>query len=237
MLTIKIAIFWGFHGSTISYSFNKTLFAQGAPLYEQLPEDDLIELAIAGRSNAGKSTLINNLTQQNKLARVSQTPGKTREINLFHLFSNQHTAPIARLVDLPGYGYAKVGKALKISWQHELTTYLTQRQQLKLLLIILDSRMPPTDLDLQLIQMSAIRGLQQIFIFNKVDKLNQSGKAKLKTIAEKWAMIHPIHRLSSIHHPKISVKKFLQSNSVKLRLNTSFIKKKPIFHNMKFSLI
>ncbi|NIZ46547.1 ribosome biogenesis GTP-binding protein YihA/YsxC [Entomospira nematocerorum] len=171
--------------------FNKTLFAQGAPLYEQLPEDDLIELAIAGRSNAGKSTLINNLTQQNKLARVSQTPGKTREINLFHLFSNQHTAPIARLVDLPGYGYAKVGKALKISWQHELTTYLTQRQQLKLLLIILDSRMPPTDLDLQLIQMSAIRGLQQIFIFNKVDKLNQSGKAKLKTIAEKMSYDTP----------------------------------------------
>ncbi|NIZ40977.1 ribosome biogenesis GTP-binding protein YihA/YsxC [Entomospira entomophila] len=171
--------------------FNKTLFAQGAPLYEQLPDDSRIEIAIAGRSNAGKSTLINNLTQQNKLARVSQTPGKTREINLFHLFSNQHADPIARLVDLPGYGYAKVGKALKISWQNELTTYLTQRQQLKLLIIILDSRMPPTDLDMQLIQMAAIRGLQQIFIFNKVDKLNQSGKAKLKTIAEKMSYDTP----------------------------------------------
>jgi GTP-binding protein len=164
--------------------FQKTLFAMGCPRYDQLPEDEVVEIAIAGRSNAGKSTLINNITSQNKLARVSASPGKTREINLFSLFDNQNRQSIARLVDLPGYGYAKVGKQLRISWQTELTEYLTQRDNIKILLVVLDSRMPPTELDLRLIQMASMRNLQQIFIFNKVDKLGQSEKAKLKTIAQ-----------------------------------------------------
>ncbi|NIZ18928.1 ribosome biogenesis GTP-binding protein YihA/YsxC [Entomospira culicis] len=165
--------------------FHKTSFAMGAPTFEDLPSDAQIEIAIAGRSNAGKSTLINNLTRQNKLARVSQTPGKTREMNLFHLYLKDRNEAIARLVDLPGYGYAKVSKSMKSSWQAELGHYLLERENLKILIVILDSRMPITELDAMLIDMASKRGLQQIFIFNKIDKLNQSEKAKCHAMAQK----------------------------------------------------
>lgn len=165
--------------------FHRTTFLQSYTENIKLPEDVIPEIAIAGRSNAGKSSLINNITQQKKLARTSQTPGRTREINFFALFNNQDENYCARLVDLPGYGYAKVNKTLKKNWQNELTVYLSERVNLKILLIILDSRMPPTDLDFMLIEMMAKREICQIFIFNKVDKLNQSEKKKLHTTAEK----------------------------------------------------
>jgi GTP-binding protein len=164
--------------------FERTSFIKSCPLYSQLPQDNVPEVAVAGRSNAGKSTLINTLCHQSKLAKTSGKPGKTREMNLFNLYENGHPdnkgglKAAARLVDLPGYGYAKANFKLQQQWQDELTQYLTRRENLTLLIVIMDSRHPLRDLDQLTINMAAKRNLRQILVFNKADKLNQSEKSK-----------------------------------------------------------
>ncbi len=147
---------------------------KSAPRLSLLPDDEVYEIAFAGRSNAGKSTLINTLCQRSDLTKTSSTPGKTREINLFTVETTQ--PPAVRLIDLPGYGYAKVGKYMKRIWQKELSEYLLRRENLKILVLIMDSRHPLTDLDQTLMDMIGKRSLRQILVFNKADKLNQSEK-------------------------------------------------------------
>lgn len=160
-----------------------TRFLMGCPTFAHLPTDDMPEVAVAGRSNAGKSSLINNICNQNKLARVSQTPGKTREINLYSIVAKKDPTLLARLVDLPGYGYAKVSKSLQMQWQIELGHYLAERANLRTLIIIIDSRRGPTELDTLLMSVASKRGLKQILICNKVDKLTQS----TRHTAKQWA--------------------------------------------------
>lgn len=132
----------------------------------QLPKDGLPEVAFAGRSNVGKSSLINCLLNQKKLAKTSSTPGKTRLLNFFII--NQ----LFYLVDLPGYGFAKVPLAEKIKWQHLIENYLQQSRTLKGVCILTDIRHPLTPLDLEMITWVARLQIPLLVIGTKADKLS-----------------------------------------------------------------
>jgi GTP-binding protein len=131
----------------------------------QLPPDQGIEVAIVGRSNAGKSSVLNQLTHNKSLARVSKTPGRTQHINLFTLDKNR------RLADLPGYGYAKVPPALKQQWELLLDAYLRNRDSLQGLILVMDIRHPFKDFDKQLLIWSSQCQIPVHILLNKVDKI------------------------------------------------------------------
>ncbi len=137
----------------------------------QLPPDGGIEVAIAGRSNAGKSSLINRLCRRNGLAKTSRTPGRTRQLVFFRL------DPLRHLVDLPGYGYAKVSGDLKRHWQGLIQTYLDGRRALAGLVVVMDIRHPLKDSDIELVEWAGSRGLGLHLVLTKADKLGR-GKQK-----------------------------------------------------------
>ncbi len=139
---------------------------------KQLPPDQGAEVAFVGRSNAGKSSVLNQLTQNKGLARVSKTPGRTQLINLFGL--NEQ----CRLADLPGYGYAKVPPAVKQQWQQLLDNYLRTRDCLKGLILVMDIRHPLKEFDLMMLEWSLECELAVHILLNKSDKLSQSAVAK-----------------------------------------------------------
>lgn len=168
----------------VPINFFQTRFLTGSPYYKDLPADDLPEIAIAGRSNAGKSSLINNLCNQSKLARASSSPGKTREINLFGLYEAGSGQLQGRLADLPGYGYAKASHTLQESWKKELNQYLASRSCLKAVVVVMDSRHLFTALDEAAIGLAARRALRILLVFNKIDKLNQSQKIAARKLAQ-----------------------------------------------------
>ncbi|WP_119327890.1 ribosome biogenesis GTP-binding protein YihA/YsxC [Cysteiniphilum halobium] len=153
-------------------NYRQAKYVMGASLVEQLPHDYGIEVAFAGRSNAGKSSALNTLTEQTKLARVSKTPGRTQLINLFELEEHK------RLVDLPGYGYAKVSEKIKASWQKTLEMYLTTRACLKGIVLLVDSRHPIKSFDCMMIEAAVQNDLNLHVLLTKADKLNNSEKAK-----------------------------------------------------------
>jgi len=128
------------------------------------------EVAIIGRSNAGKSSLINHLTQKKDLVHVSSTPGKTQTINFFNI-NDQFL-----LIDLPGYGFAKIQKELKKTWGERLSLYLENRPQLKLLILILDLRRDLSDEDKQMIKWARFHQKEILFVFSKSDKFTDSQK-------------------------------------------------------------
>lgn len=138
----------------------------------QLPPDAGIEVAIAGRSNAGKSSLINRICDQKSLARTSRTPGRTRQLVFFQL------DPLRHLVDLPGYGYAKVSGDLRRHWQGLIQTYLERRQALAGLVIVMDIRHPLKDTDKELVSWAAATGLPQHLVLTKADKLGRGRQAQ-----------------------------------------------------------
>ena len=131
-----------------------------------------IEIAFAGRSNAGKSTALNALTNQKNLARTSKTPGRTQLINLFEVENG------CKLVDLPGYGYAAVPEQMKIQWQKSLGEYLQHRQCLAGLVVLMDIRHPLKDLDQQMIDWAVSAELPVLLLLTKADKLSQSARSK-----------------------------------------------------------
>jgi GTP-binding protein len=133
----------------------------------QLPPDKGIELAFAGRSNAGKSSAINTITRQRGLARVSRTPGRTQMINHFIVDEGRF------LVDLPGYGYAKVPQKTRHHWQHALQAYLTTRASLRGLLLVMDIRHPLQESDWQMIEWCSTAGLDLHILLTKADKLSR----------------------------------------------------------------
>ena len=137
-----------------------------------LPAGPLPEVAFAGRSNAGKSSAINVLCNQKRLAFASKTPGRTQHINYFGLFSKDDL--LAYLVDLPGYGYAAVNHETKYHWNSLLSNYLQERQQLVGMILIVDSRRGLTDLDAQMIQWFVPTGKPIHILLSKCDKLNKS---------------------------------------------------------------
>lgn len=149
-------------------------FLTSAAKLKQCPPDEGIEIAFAGRSNAGKSSAINALTGQTKLARTSKTPGCTQLINFFVLEKTTQ-----RLVDLPGYGYAKVSRNTQNQWQQHISNYLEKRESLKGLIIVMDSRHPLKDIDQYLIEWATDSSLPLFLLLTKADKLNQSSKAKI----------------------------------------------------------
>ena len=157
--------------------FRKARFLTSAPSVHQCPPETGAEVAFAGRSNAGKSSAINRLTQNGKLARTSKTPGRTQLINFFALGDEQ-----LRLVDLPGYGYAKVSHATKVQWQDNLAEYLQERQTLRGLVLLMDIRHPLQPQDTALLNWAAQGRLPVHLLLTKCDKLSRG--AALTTLAQ-----------------------------------------------------
>ncbi|WP_144820629.1 ribosome biogenesis GTP-binding protein YihA/YsxC [Marinobacter piscensis] len=155
-----------------SISFNSARFLVSAPRLQDCPPDTGTEVAFAGRSNAGKSSALNAITANSKLARTSKTPGRTRLINFFSL-NREH----ARLVDLPGYGYAKVSRDIKDDWQKHLEDYLNDRQCLRGLVLVMDIRHPLTDFDQMMVEWCEYNQLPLMILATKADKL-KFGQAK-----------------------------------------------------------
>ena len=133
---------------------------------KQLPVAQYPEVAFAGRSNVGKSSCINTLLGRRNLVKISARPGKTQGLNYFLVGQGLY------LVDLPGYGYAKVGKGLQISWQSLITTYLETRSSLACVVVIIDIRHPPKELDSQLISWLRQKDIAVVPVYTKIDKLS-----------------------------------------------------------------
>jgi GTP-binding protein len=158
-------------------------FLTTAPELHHLPPIDVPEIAFVGRSNAGKSTCINTLTQQHRLAFASKTPGRTQSINLFTLGKQGITDAV--LADLPGYGYAAVPKAAKYRWQKVMANYLQTRENLKGVVLLCDPRLGLTELDeilLDVIRPRVEEGLKFLVLLTKSDKLNKTEAAKVLSI-------------------------------------------------------
>ncbi|MDY0320634.1 MAG: ribosome biogenesis GTP-binding protein YihA/YsxC [Arcobacteraceae bacterium] len=146
---------------------------------------DVAEVAFLGRSNVGKSSLLNSLTKKKALAKASSTPGKTKLINFFDVKFKKDDEHIfkARFVDLPGFGYAKVAKSLKEDWEQHLTDFLHKRESLRIFVHLIDSRHPDLEIDKNVDEfLKYIKKGDQIIInaFTKIDKLNQSELSKLR---------------------------------------------------------
>ena len=148
--------------------YNTARFLISAAKLSQCPEDVGAEVAFAGRSNAGKSSAINSLTNQNSLARTSKTPGRTQLINFFDL-----NVEGIRIVDLPGYGYAKVPIAMKEHWQKHLDAYLQRRQCLRGVVLVMDIRHPMKEFDEMMINWCESTGVPLHILLTKADKLKR----------------------------------------------------------------
>ncbi len=161
-------------------------FLTTASRLDQLPQTELPEIAFVGRSNAGKSTAINTLAQQKRLAFASKTPGRTQHINLFEL--GPKDAADALFADLPGYGYAAVARGAKLRWQKVMADYLDVRRSLVGVVLMVDSRLGFTDLDRQLLSFVAPRigngSVRLLVLLTKCDKLNRTEQSKALSGAE-----------------------------------------------------
>ena len=153
--------------ATETLNFRKAAFLQSASAIENAPTDFGSEVAFAGRSNSGKSSAINTLTHQGKLARTSRTPGRTQLINFFSLSEHQ------RLVDLPGYGFAKVPLAVKKKWNQQLERYLQYRESLRGLVMLMDIRHPLTEPDRQMLSWAEAASMPVHILLTKADKLKR----------------------------------------------------------------
>jgi GTP-binding protein len=155
----------------MSHPYRQAHYTISATQLSELPADIGIEVAFAGRSNAGKSSAINTITDQKSLARISKTPGRTQMINFFGIDEDRS------LVDLPGYGYAKVPEKVKIRWQQTLGKYLETRQALRGMVLMMDIRHPLKEFDLQMIKWANNAELSVHILLTKADKLKR-GAAK-----------------------------------------------------------
>ena len=162
-------------------------FITSAPNVSAAPEsEEQNEVVFMARSNVGKSSLLNALTNHKGLAKVSSTPGKTRLINYFDVtFIDRDSSlkTFAKFVDLPGFGYAKVSKSIKHDWEKNLTDYISQREQIKLFIHLIDCRHPHLDIDTSVSEFlfDTVRENQFILqIFTKIDKLNQKEQSALR---------------------------------------------------------
>jgi GTP-binding protein len=146
--------------------YHQAKFFNSSPSLKATPPDTGKEVAFAGRSNAGKSSAINTLTRQNGLARTSKTPGRTQMLNFFSIDEDR------RFVDLPGYGYARVPEEVKLQWHELMETYLSQRQSLCGMILVMDIRHPLTEFDWQMIRWSQHNTLPIHLLLTKADKLS-----------------------------------------------------------------
>lgn len=152
--------------------FQRAHFLSAASGLDHTPPDTGAEVAFAGRSNAGKSSALNALCHQNRLARTSKTPGRTQQLVFFQLDEER------RLVDLPGYGFAKVSVAIKTGWQQLMAHYLAERQSLKGLVVLMDIRHPLTDIDRQMLAWGQDSQLPLLILLTKADKFKRGAVDK-----------------------------------------------------------
>ncbi len=141
--------------------------------FSQYPDTGLPEVALLGRSNVGKSSLINNFLNRKKLARTSANPGKTRTINFYNVDDKMY------LVDLPGYGYAKTSKDNRAAFKKMMDDYIFQRETLAMAILLIDSRHKPTSLDVEMFNTLMKAGMVPLIVATKTDKLNRAEKAKV----------------------------------------------------------
>ena len=174
----------------------KAEFKCSSERISQVPKDDLKDIAFIGRSNVGKSSLINMLTARTGLAKVSGTPGKTRLINHFRINDAWY------LVDLPGYGYARVSKGQRKEFSKLILDYILKREQMYFLFVLVDSRLEPQKIDLDFMSLLGEHGIPFGIVFTKCDKLSanqtESNIARYRrTLLESWEELPPIFRTSS----------------------------------------
>ena len=174
----------------------KAKFKCSSERISQVPKDDLKDIAFIGRSNVGKSSLVNMLTGIKGLAKVSGTPGKTRLINHFLINDSWY------LVDLPGYGYARVSKSTRGEFSKIITDYVLKCEKLHLLFVLVDSRLEPQKIDLNFINLLGNNGVPFGIIFTKADKLSQAQLNRnianyKRTLAESWEELPPMFISSS----------------------------------------
>lgn len=178
-------------------SIQSAEFVGSYPSFSKCPEQDMPEYAFIGRSNVGKSSLINMLTERKNLAKTSSTPGKTQMINYFIINENWH------LVDLPGYGYAKLSKKHRASLAKMIREYVINRQQLVNTFVLIDSRIPPQPIDLEFIDFLGEHQIPFSIVFTKVDK-NKSDKKTMenievfkKELRKSWETLPPLFPTSA----------------------------------------
>lgn len=174
----------------------KAKFKCSSERISQVPKDELRDIAFIGRSNVGKSSLVNMLTGIKGLAKVSGTPGKTRLINHFSINDSWY------LVDLPGYGYARVSKSTRGEFSKLITDYVLKCEKLHFLFVLVDSRLEPQKIDLRFIELLGEHGIPFGIIFTKADKLSQAQlnrniKTYKQTLAEQWEELPPTFISSS----------------------------------------
>ena len=176
---------------------------------EQYPESGPMEIAFAGRSNVGKSSLLNLITGRRKLARISGSPGKTRTINFYSINDDSF-----RIVDLPGYGYAKVSKTETLKWGQMIEEYLIERSNLVKVIQLVDIRHKPTKQDVQMYDFLKYYGLDGIVVATKADKISNNERGKsLKWIRQTLGMkssdeIYPVSALNKTGHEPLIDKLF-----------------------------
>ncbi|WP_166037758.1 ribosome biogenesis GTP-binding protein YihA/YsxC [Sphingosinicella sp. YJ22] len=162
-------------------------FLKSAPELKFLPDPSLPEIAFAGRSNVGKSSLINRLTNRTGLARTSNTPGRTQELNFFDVGA----PPVMRLVDMPGYGFAKAPKDVARRWRYLVNDYLRGRQVLKRALLLVDSRHGIKEIDREIIEMLDTAAVSYRIVLTKADKVKATELAAVQAAVEAEARKHP----------------------------------------------
>lgn len=174
----------------------KAKFKCSSEKISQVPKDNLKDIAFIGRSNVGKSSLVNMITGVNSLAKVSGTPGKTKLINHFLINDSWY------LVDLPGYGYARVSKSTRGEFSKLITDYVLKCEKMHYLFVLVDSRLEPQKIDLRFIELLGVNGIPFGIIFTKADKLSQAQlnrniKNYKQTLLEQWEELPPMFISSS----------------------------------------
>lgn len=160
-------------------------FTYAVDSLDRLPEPEMVEIGFIGRSNVGKSSLVNSLTGQKTLARTSNTPGRTQQLNFFNLGDTCY------LVDMPGYGYAKVSKSLKKSWDYVCQSYLRGRINLRLVCVLVDARHPFKQNDIDIMKMLDQNAVPYVVVLTKGDKIKEGGRKGLLNRAREVLVKHP----------------------------------------------
>ena len=207
--------------------FQKAVFLTTVANLRDLPQDSLREIAFAGRSNAGKSSAINTLAGRVRLAFVSKTPGRTQHLNYFTLEEGKY------FVDLPGYGFAKAPEAIRSQWEGLIGPYLSKREQLAGLVVIMDSRRPFTDLDIRLIDWFRPTGRPIHILLSKADKLSRQEQTKIlrsvKAEVATWgdADLYSVQLFSSLKKTGVEEAEQVLAGWLDIELKTKENKKAP----------